>query len=236
MPEDDKFELKCAVCANKGCDSMFAFQKAKPANCPLVTDPGTVEKAGAEYDKQEICEFARQASIVEFENYEFAGGVRSRGTLRAVTPRVEETVRFARKIGAKRLGVAFCSGLRGEAKVLNDILEGKGFEVISVACKVGAVPKEKIGLKKEEKIFGPDFPESMCNPITQAELLNSRNVNLAILLGLCVGHDSLFIKYCKAPVTVLVVKDRVFGHNPVMGLYLAPSLYYGRLLAKDANG
>ena len=36
-----------------------------------------------------------------------------------------------------------------------------------------------------------------------------------MLVGLCVGHDSLFIKYSEAPVTTLVTKDRVLAHNPV---------------------
>ena len=72
----------------------------------------------------------------------------------------------------------------------------------------------------------------MCNPITQAELLNDAGVDFNVLVGLCVGHDSLFFKYAKAPVTVLVVKDRVFGHNPVAGLYQSRA-YYRRLLRKE---
>jgi len=72
----------------------------------------------------------------------------------------------------------------------------------------------------------------MCSPITQAEILNDAEVDFNILVGLCVGHDSLFIKYAKAPITVLVAKDRVFGHNPVAGLYQARA-YYRRLLRKE---
>jgi uncharacterized metal-binding protein len=40
-----------------------------------------------------------------------------------------------------------------------------------------------------------------------------------VLLGLCVGDDTLFIKHSKAPVTVLAVKDRVLAHNPLGVLY-----------------
>jgi uncharacterized metal-binding protein len=72
----------------------------------------------------------------------------------------------------------------------------------------------------------------MCSPITQAEILNNEGVDFNILVGLCVGHDSLFIKYAQAPVTVLVAKDRVFGHNPVAGLYQAGA-YYRKLLRKE---
>ncbi|HKI51005.1 MAG TPA: DUF1847 domain-containing protein, partial [Geothermobacteraceae bacterium] len=45
---------------------------------------------------------------------------------------------------------------------------------------------------------------------------------------LCVGHDMLFNKYSRAPVTTLVVKDRVTGHNPVAVLY-GQHFYYKRL-------
>ncbi len=32
------------------------------------------------------------------------------------------------------------------------------------------------------------------------------------------GHDILFSKYSKAPVTTFIVKDRVLAHNPVGAL------------------
>jgi len=48
-------------------------------------------------------------------------------------------------------------------------------------------------------------------------------------VGLCVGHDSLFLKHSKALVTVLVNKDRVLGHNPVAALYGA-KVYFQRLM------
>ena len=44
-------------------------------------------------------------------------------------------------------------------------------------------------------------------------------------MGLCVGHDTLFIKHVKSPTTVLAVKDRVLGHNPLAALYLSDSYY-----------
>ena len=40
--------------------------------------------------------------------------------------------------------------------------------------------------------------------------------------------DILFTKYSEAPVTTLVVKDRVAGHNPVSVLY-GQNFYYKRL-------
>jgi uncharacterized metal-binding protein len=165
--------------------------------------------------------------VQEFECYE-----QTEEGLRTKFPRIEELIQFADKCGYHRLGIAFCIGLRDEAAMLTDILENKGFEVISVCCKSGATAKERIGIKPEQKIGGPENWESMCNPIVQAEVLNAEAVDLAIMLGLCVGHDTLFIKYCRVPLTVLAVKDRVTGHNPLAALYLSQSAYYGRLSAK----
>ena len=131
----------------------------------------------------------------------------------------------------RRLGLAFCLGLVKEAAIVEGILKERGFEVVSVLCKAGRTSKERIGIEDEDKIYqGTD--ESMCNPIFQAKLLNHEQTELNILLGLCVGHDTLFIKYCNVPITVLVVKDRVFGHNSAAALYLSSSPYYGRLMDK----
>ncbi|TES87444.1 MAG: DUF1847 domain-containing protein [Dehalococcoidia bacterium] len=192
--------------------------------------PELIEKVTTEYDRPEVREFARLASVQEFECYEQVPGGR-----RTKIPRVEELIQFSHKCNYKKLGIAFCTGLANEARILTDILENKGFEVVSVRCKVGATPKERIGIREEEKIRGPGWLESMCSPIVQAEILNAVKVDMAIMLGLCIGHDTLFIKYCRVPLTVLAVKDRVFGHNPLAALYLANTSYYGRLMAKTED-
>ena len=222
----------CARCTKVVCYPALKTDEKPPVDeappfCPMKLMPEVMAKALAEYDKPEVREFARLASIQEFECYEILPEGR-----RTKIPRVEELIQFSRKCGYKRLGIAFCSGLAHEARILNDILENKGFEVVSVRCKAGATPKERIGIKEEEKIRGPGWWETMCSPIAQAEVLNHMKVDLAIMLGLCIGHDTLFIKYCRVPMTVLAVKDRVFGHNPLAALYLSSSPYYGRLMAK----
>ena len=63
----------------------------------------------------------------------------------------------------------------------------------------------------------------------QAKLLNEAKTDLNVVVGLCVGHDSLFYKYSEAITTTAVTKDRVLGHNPVAALYNAES-YYSKLL------
>jgi len=130
-------------------------------------------------------------------------------------------------LGVNRLGVAHCVGFLREAGLLQEILEANGFEVWTVCCKVGSIPKEEIGVTDEEKLSPGEF-EPTCNPIGQAKLLNEAGTGLNIVLGLCVGHDSLFFRHSEAPVTVLVAKDRVTGHNPVAALYTSHS-YYKRL-------
>jgi uncharacterized metal-binding protein len=188
--------------------------------------PDVYELALAEYDKPAVREFARLASVQEFQCYErLPDGLRTR------LPRVEELIQFARKCGYKRLGIAHCGGLVYEAGLLTEVLEKNGFEVVSVMCKTGAVPKERIGIQADEKIAGPEAWETMCNPIVQAMIINRSNVDLAIMMGLCIGHDTLFIKYCDVPLTVLAVKDRVLGHNPLAALY-AGETYYRRLRSK----
>jgi uncharacterized metal-binding protein len=217
---------QCAKCTKVVCDSEVSLKG--PENCPTKTRQGIIEEALSEYDDPGIKEFARQASIQEAECYmNLPEGLTTR------YPRVEEIAQFAKKMGYKKLGIAFCLGLKDEAEILTEILENRGFEVVSVCCKAGAIPKERIGLTREQKIKGPDAFEAMCSPISQAKIINEAGTEFNILVGLCVGHDSLFFKYSKAPVTVLVAKDRVFGHNPVMGLYLAHSPYYRKLLRKE---
>lgn len=72
----------------------------------------------------------------------------------------------------------------------------------------------------------------MCNPILQAQMLNKEHTDINIVMGLCVGHDSLFYKYADALTTTLVTKDRVLGHNPVAALNTVDS-YYKKLHQVD---
>lgn len=145
--------------------------------------------------------------------------------------RVEETLVFARRIGAKRVGIATCVGLIEETRIFTRFLRQGGIEVHAVLCKVGSVDKSEAGIDEELKIK-PGTMEACCNPILQARLMNDLKTDLNVIIGLCVGHDSMFIRYSEAPVTTLIVKDRVLGHNPAAALYTAKS-YSRRLFDKD---
>jgi uncharacterized metal-binding protein len=184
--------------------------------CPTLGRKADVRMTMGEYRKEDVAEFARLASIQEGECYADRG--RRPYVMHPVKPRLFETCEFAHRMGFRKLGFAFCGGLVREAAVVDQVLREQGFETVSVVCKAGAVPKEEIGVKDEEKVFIGQH-ESMCNPILQAALLNDAATEFNIVLGLCVGHDSLFFRYAKAPSTVLAVKDRVMGHNPLACVY-----------------
>lgn len=216
---------ECALCAAEVriCRTRSG---TGPKFCPTKNKERELKRALKKYGKKGILRFAKAASLQEAECY--ARREEKPFVMRPTKTRVEETIEFAKKMGYRKLGVAFCAGLFAEGKTLVQILEKHGFDTASVCCKVGAVPKEFLGLKDGEKVrVGTD--ETMCNPITQAAVLNEAGTEFNILVGLCVGHDALFLKNAEAPTTVLVAKDRVLGHNPAAALYGAKG-YFQRLL------
>jgi uncharacterized metal-binding protein len=190
--------------------------------CPTLGKRKLVGQAKKKYQPAGIMEFARQASIQEGECY--AGRDQRPYVMHPTKPRIQEICELARKMGYTRLGLVFCVGLYREAAIVARVLKNQGFQTVSVACKVGSIPKEEIGVKDSEKIFIGEY-ESMCNPILQAVIVNDAKTDFNILLGLCVGHDSLFFKHAQAPTTVLAVKDRVTGHNPLGPIYLSGNYY-----------
>jgi uncharacterized metal-binding protein len=185
-----------------------------PGFCPCKVDEESIAAALGEYESAEVRRTARVSAQVESEGY-------CRWT------RLEEIVAFARKMGVRKIGIATCISFVDHAYVLSGILESHGFEVASVACKNGGIDKRDIGLREDEKIR-PGGHESMCNPVSQALLLNRAGCELNVVLGLCVGHDSLFFRYAEGLTTVLVAKDRVLAHNPIGALALADT-YYDRV-------
>jgi uncharacterized metal-binding protein len=157
----------------------------------------------------EAMTLAAEALYQETGEAEGGGGVQCR---------VAEAMEFAHALGVERIGLTFCVGLRKEALVLSQTLEGNGFQVVSACCKTGAVPKGKLGITRGEQVR-PGKPEMLCNSIAQAELLNRFGVQLTFILGQCTGHDSATLEHLEAPALFLIVKDRVLAHNTVAALY-----------------
>jgi uncharacterized metal-binding protein len=217
----------CAACEVDRSNRICMTEAGKSSKgCPTLTRNEVLAAANREYHDPQTLEFARQASIQEAECY--ANRHQRPYVMQPSKTRIVEICEFAQRMGYKRLGIAFCAGLVNEAAVVEKILKKKGFEVISVLCKAGRTPKEQIDLSDEQKIYQGKH-ESMCNPIYQAKLLNHEKTDFNVLLGLCVGHDSLFFKFAEAPTTVLAVKDRVTGHNPLAAIYLSGT-YYQKLM------
>ena len=142
----------CTVlaCANNEPEKM-------PKNCPM-RNASVMEAARAGYDLPENHDFYVNCSAIEGLGY-------------CQWPRLKETVEFCKRMGYHKLGLAFCKGLRKEARIVADLLRAQGFEVVSVICKTGGISKEEVGIPEEVKIHPGEF-EAMCNPIAQAKLLN----------------------------------------------------------------
>ncbi len=147
-------EPGCAYCP----DTVRACRQGEsetrgPGYCPSKVMVDELQAAVAFYDDPETRQVARESGRVEAEGY-------CRWT------RVEEICRFAKKMGYSKIGIATCISFVDLARTLSGILESHGFEVASVACKLGGVPKEDMGLKDAEKIRPGSF-EAMCNPLAK---------------------------------------------------------------------
>jgi uncharacterized metal-binding protein len=140
-------------------------------------------------------------------------------------PRVQEVILFAKKMGYRHLGMAFCAGLHREALLLQELL-APHFEITSACCKLCGIPKDDFKLPKVRNTAA----EVICNPVGQADILNRSGTEMNLLVGLCLGHDMLFNKHSAAPVSTVIVKDRVLANNPAGALY---SSHWIRMIKKN---
>jgi len=200
---------RCVHCGVKACDSQDA---TPPVFCPMANEPEVL--AGAR--KAMLADPGLRRMAQESARTEAAGYCKA--------TRVEEVMDFARRMGWKRLGIAHCIGLMREARAAHEIFLSNGFQCFTACCKMGGIPKEDVGLGDVDKVCPGEF-EALCNPVGQAAILADAGTEFNVVIGLCVGHDSLFFMHSKAPATVLVAKDRVLGHNPVAALNTWQSYY-----------
>lgn len=213
--EETKNKYSCVDCGTQNCKYK---DRTYPDFC-LTTNlkDADMQWALERYDEGDNRKIMIASAEVEYEGY-------------YQWTRVQEIMEFANKIGAKRIGIANCIGLINEARIFARILRSNGFEPYSVICKVAGQAKSSMGIPAQCESIGV----AMCNPIMQARLLNEAHTDLNVVIGLCVGHDSLFYKYSDAYVTTLVTKDRVTGNNPAAALYTANS-YYKKKFFKEEN-
>ena len=110
------------------------MDKTYPDFC-LTThmDEEVLNEAMECYNEDENRKVTIAAAEVEYENY-------------CKHTRVEEIMDFAKKINAKKIGIATCVGLLKESRILADILRRHGFEVYGVGCKAGTQKKTSVGI------------------------------------------------------------------------------------------
>ena len=220
---------QCAKCADRKCYREGWTVDELPEFCPMKHKADVIEAAMEKYDEEEKRLYVN-STVNEQRAYQNV-----RGRVMAVRPRLLEIIKFSEMMGWNKLGVAFCTGLGNEARRVVEILEGAGREVYSICCKCGAFDKTAWGVSGEDKIIAlsgaPDMFETGCNPIVQAEVLNSESTDLNVIVGLCIGHDIQFTKHSEAPVTTLIVKDRLTGHNPFASLF--SNYHHPRLWRED---
>ena len=235
----DKTDYSCSLCGaiwqKTGQTNCWSSSRddgpPRPGYCPTREHGDVIDETFELYKgDSEDAAMARVAARVEGLCYEPVPGTQA---IKARWTRVEDTIAFAKLMGYKKIGIATCIGMLDETQRLMDILRAQGFNPLSVCCKAGSLDKNDLGLKDEDKVRPGTF-EPACNPVAQAMLLNRAGTDMNAIVGLCVGHDMIFNKHSDAPVTTVVVKDRVTGHNPVSVLY-GQNFYYKRLQAVELD-
>ena len=200
----------CAHCAIKAC---YNNTKDKmPQNCPMRT-PELYIGVPETYHEEENLRIFQESAQIEHDGY-------------CPWNRVYETIEFIKRMDYKLVGIAFCVGLQREAAAFDRLLREHGIKTCSLICKNGGFDKNEFGISDDNKLKGCGY-EAACNPVGQAKLLAAAGTDFNVVIGLCVGHDTLFFKYTETPFTVLVVKDRVLGHNPCVALYGAEGYFKG---------
>lgn len=200
MTRENKGTIMCNSCTKVEC--IRGYPEGIPAYCVAAGYPEIMEDTRTKYSAPDVIDI-----------YTASGRVVANGYGR--WPRIQEAIEFARELKLGKIGFASCVGLMRELAMISELFVGAGFEVFSAACQVGRVAPEDRGVVTDVK----DLRGLYCNPIAQAEILNSEGTELNYILGLCLGHDILFTRYSKAPASTLIVKDRVTGHNPAAALY-----------------
>jgi len=129
--------------------------------------------------------------------------------------RMSEVVYYCLEMKYSRIGIAYCTELSEATEILVSVLK-RFFDVIPVCCKISSKNREN--------------GKQSCNPIGQAKILNMMKTDFNIIVGLCLGADSIFIKESKSPTTTLFVKDKSLANNPIGALY---SDYYLKEVSKS---
>lgn len=182
--------MNCTTCSDKVC-------RKSQTSC----EQEIFEKSEiiANYQSPKNSEIVRTAA-------ELVDGGRA-GTL----SRMEEIIEYAKLMKYQKIGIAYCYGMEQYAKAIETLLTDEWFDVSAVSCSVG-------GLKQSEVNDSSCIHKVSCNPLGQAEQLNAEEIDLTLVVGICLGHDILLNRSLKMDFTTLVVKDRKYNHAPLQGI------------------
>lgn len=194
-----KDKMAICVCKQQGC--WRGAEEGIPGYCQANRYGKEIEATRQAYAKPEVIDLYKAACVVGAGN----DGYR---------PRIEEALDFALQMGFNKIGFAACTAFSSELAIITELFEKAGIEVVAAGCAIGRVSAESRGLPELGK-----YLNSGCNPLAQAEILNKEGAQLNFILGLCMGHDILFTQHSEAPVSTLIVKDRLMGNNPAAALY-----------------
>lgn len=194
--------MDCTKCRAERCKKE---EGPIPPGCSME-ETQLLEEAERLLKLEENLQFFQAVARVEAEGY-------------CKWPRVREIAEICKRMGFTHIGLAYCTGMKAEAAAFSDIMKEHGIETTAAMCKSGGLPKEEFGLTDKDKVRPGTF-EVICNPVMQALYLNKQQTPLNVILGLCAGHDALFVKYAKAFSITLIAKDRVMAHNPAGALYV----------------
>ena len=207
--------IQCHQCKDNKC--LVMYPEGIPQYCQAQKFISLIKESKQQYLEPDTEKFhLAAAKVLKRGGYDW--------------PRVQQCIEFARELGAKKVGLAVCVGLIREGREFARFLDRAGLQVVSVACMVG-------GLKAQETGIPDEWVNPLgisCNPIVQAEIMNRECTELNFIYGLCVGHDTIFIRRSKAPVTYVVAKDMVTGNNP--GAALLSPYHRMKLVANYGRG
>ena len=111
----NQYVPNCARCPIKPDERVCKIAGGKyPENCPTVIRAELAAEVLKEYTTGENAEFAKQASLQERDGY--SNRELGYAKIRPAKSRIEEILDFIDKMNYRKIGMAFCMGLRKEAR------------------------------------------------------------------------------------------------------------------------
>ena len=192
------------------------YPEGMPDYCQVKGSPDLIESSREKYLDPEVAKI--HLAISKLQDRQKTAG--------ELWPRVKEAIEFSRELKVTKVGIAVCISMLRECAEFAKLLRQSGLEVCTASCMAGGLGKAETGIPEE-------WMAPACNPVIQAEILNRAGTELNFIYGLCMGHDTLFIQNSEAPVSIMVVKDRVTVNNPGAVLF---SFYHRRALWAEYGG